>query len=362
MVRTTKPLHERMTLVWHDWFATSRDGVGPARLMLRQNQLFRRSGLGSFHVLLLEVTKDPAMLLWLSGVDNEKAAPNENYARELMELFTLGADRGAYTERDVREQARALTGWRNSWGETLGPYHFRYDAKRHDPGFKRIFGKRGRFDWSDSCRLCVHHRLHPSFFVTKLWGYFIPVPPKAGTKRSLQRLYVRSGYRIEPVVEAILRHPALYTGPRMVKPPGVYTAGLLRGLGRGIDTEAWTWLMSLAGQQLFYPPNVAGWDDSRWLDTATFRARWEIAAYAIRPRMLKDDAKHVPHDPHKLLHRAHAVLGHPTLTSHTEATLTHFAKRAMADAKSDWKKRSYPPLIENALRQLLATAPDLQTC
>jgi uncharacterized protein (DUF1800 family) len=362
MVRTTKPLHERMTLVWHDWFATSRDGVDSTRLMLRQNQLFRRNGLGSFLVLLLEVTKDPAMLLWLSGVENEKDAPNENYARELMELFTLGADRGAYTERDVREQARALTGWRNSWGETLGPYKFRYDKRRHDAGSKRIFGKRGHFDWRDSCRLCVRHRQHPSFFVNKLWGYFIPVPPKTGTRRSLQRIYVRSGYKVEPVLEAILLHPALYTGPRMVKPPAVYLAGLLRGLGRGVDTEAWTWLLSLAGQQLFYPPNVAGWDDTRWLDTATFRARWEIAAYAIRPRVLKDNAKHVPHDPHKLLHRAEAVFGHPTLTGHTEATLTRFAKRAMADANADWKKRSYPPLVENALRQLLATAPDLQTC
>ena len=284
MVRTTKPLHERMTLVWHDWFATSRDGVGPAKLMLRQNQLFRRVGLSSFPALLMEVTRDPAMLLWLSGVDNEKGSPNENYARELMELFTLGADRGAYTEHDVREQARALTGFRYTWSNKLGPVRFRFDAKRHDTGSKRIFGKRGHFDWRDSCRLCVHHRQHPSFFVTKLWGYFVPVPPSAGTRRSLERLYVHSGYEVAPVVGAILRHPALYTGPRMVKSPALYLAGLLRGLGRGIDTEAWTWLLQLAGQQLFYPPNVAGWDDSRWLDTATFRARWEIAGYAIRPK------------------------------------------------------------------------------
>jgi uncharacterized protein (DUF1800 family) len=362
MVRTTKPLHERMTLVWHDWFATSRDGVGPARLMLNQNRLFRRRGLGSFETLLAEVTRDPAMLLWLSGVDNTKDAPNENYARELMELFTLGADRGAYTERDVREQARALTGWRNSWDDNLGPVRFRYDRRRHDAGTKRILGKRGRFDWRDSCRLCVHHRLHPSFFVTKLWSYFIPVPPRRGTKRALEHLYVHGGYEIRPVVEAILRHPALYTGPRMVKPPAVYIAGLLRGLHRGIDTEAWTWLSSLAGQQLFYPPNVSGWDDTRWLDTATFRARWEIAAYAIRPRRLKEDAKHVPHEADKLVARARALLGKPSLTGPTEAALHRFAKRALADADAGWKKRQYPPLIENALRQLLATAPDLQTC
>jgi uncharacterized protein (DUF1800 family) len=361
MVRTTKPLHERMTLVWHDWFATSRAGVDSAKLMLRQNQLFRRVGLNSFPALLIEVTRDPAMLLWLSGVDNEKGSPNENYARELMELFTLGADRGAYTEHDVREQARALTGFRYTWNNNLGPIKFRFDRDRHDTGYKKIFGKHGRYDWRDSSRLCVHHRLHPSFFVTKLWGYFIPTPPKAGTKRSLEHLYVKSGYEIAPVVAAILRHPALYTGPRMVKSPAVYLAGMLRGLGRGIDTEAWTWLMSLAGQQLFYPPNVAGWDDTRWLDTATFRARWEIAGYALRPKQVKDGDKHVPHNADELVSRAHAVLGRPTVTAQTEHVLNHFARRSLADANQKWKKDAYPPLIENAIRQLLASAPDLQT-
>jgi uncharacterized protein (DUF1800 family) len=361
MVRTTRPLPERMTFIWHDWFATSREGVDSARLMLRQNRLFRQRCLGSFPELLTEVTRDPAMLLWLSGTDNTRWSPNENYARELMELFTLGAGRG-YTERDVRQQARALTGWRNDWSNSLGPVRFRYDKERHDPGVKTIFGKRGRFDWRDSGRLCVHHRLHPSFFVTKLWGYFVPVPPKAATKRALERLYVQSGYEVRPVVEAILRHPALYEGPRMVKPPAIYLAGLLRALKRGIDTAAWTWLLSLAGQQLFYPPNVAGWDDNRWLDTATYRARWMIASYAIRPHVLKSDKLKLPNDAAKLLHRAEVFLGEPTLTGHTHAELKRFAARALSDAHSRWKKEQYPALIENALRQLLASAPDLQTC
>src|ERR687887_8486 len=327
MVRTSRPLVERMTLVWHDWFATSRDGVGPARLMLRQNNLFRQHALGSFSTLLMDVTKDPAMLLWLSGTDNTKDSPNENYARELMELFTIGAD-----------------------------------PKRHDTGAKRIFGKRGHFDWKDSCRLCVHHRLHPSFFVTKLWGYFVPTPPPAGTKRALQRLYVQHGYQVKPVVAPILRHPALYTGPRMVKSPAVYTAGLLRALGRGIDTEAWTWLMQLAGQALFYPPNVAGWDDTRWLDTATYRARWAIASYAIRPKVLDSDKAKLPNDALKLMRRAESFWGNPSLTDHTHAQLTRFVKNALHDADDRWKKRAYPALIENALRQLLASSPDLQTC
>src|ERR1051325_6575874 len=110
-----------------------------------------------------------------------------------MELFTIGADRGGYTERDVREQARALTGWGNDWGANPGPINFRLARRRHDAGAKRIFGKRGHFDWRDSCRLCVQHRLHPSFFVTKLWSYFVPTKPPAATQRALQRLYVSSG-------------------------------------------------------------------------------------------------------------------------------------------------------------------------
>jgi uncharacterized protein (DUF1800 family) len=362
MVRTRRPLVERMTLVWHDWFATSRDGVGPARLMLRQNNLFRQHALGSFATLLADVTRDPAMLLWLSGTDNTKDSPNENYARELMELFTIGANHGGYTERDVREQARALTGWRNDWNDDLGPVHFRYDRRRHDPGVKRIFGKRGHFDWKDSCRLCIHHRLHPSFFVSKLWSYFVPTPPPAGTRQALQRLYVEHGHEVKPVVWAILRHPALYTGPRMVKSPAVYTAGLLRALGRGIDTEAWTWLLSLAGQQLFFPPNVSGWDDSRWLDTATYRARWLIASYAIRPYVLKSDKAKLPRDAAKLLSRAESFLGRPSLTGRTHAELKHFARSALRDADAQWKKQQYPALIENALRQLLAASPDFQTC
>src|SRR6476660_5957199 len=149
MVRSNRPLVERMTLVWHDWFATSNAGVGSQKLMLQQNELFRRRSMGSFHELLVDVTANPAMLLWLNGVENSKEAPNENYAREMMELFTLGADRGAYTERDVREQARALTGWARDW-KYARPY-VHYDRTRHDTGTKRVFAKNGNFDWRAAC-------------------------------------------------------------------------------------------------------------------------------------------------------------------------------------------------------------------
>jgi uncharacterized protein (DUF1800 family) len=361
MVRTNRPLVERMTLVWHDWFATSIDGVGSSSLMLRQNRLLRRHALGSFQNLLLEVTRDPAMLLWLSGVDNTRESPNENYARELMELFTLGAGRG-YGERDVREHARALTGFRYDWKRNKGPVNFHFDPKQHDSGTKRIFGSRGHFNWRDSCRLCLHNPRHPSFFVTKMWGYFIPTEPDAATRRRLERLYLRSGYAVQPVVTAILRHPALYEGPRMVKPPAVLTAGMLRAIGRPIDSEDWVWLGELCGQRLFQPPNVAGWDDDRWLDTSTFRARWMTAGAVVRPYRLEGAKAKAPNDADKLVAQALAFWGHPTLSRETRSVLRRFARESLAGAHSGWKAKSYPVLVENALRHLVVASPDYQTC
>jgi uncharacterized protein (DUF1800 family) len=361
MVRTSRPLVERMTLVWHDWFATSNDGVGSQWLMFAQNNLFRSQALGSFEDLLTGVTHDPAMLLWLNGTENRKDAPNENYAREMMELFTLGADRHAYSERDVRDQARSLTGWDNDWSHKRGDYNFHFSAEEHDDGMKTVFGKRGDFSWQDACRACVAHPLHPSFFVTKLWSYFVPTPPDRRTLAGLESLY--AGRQVQPVVEAILRHPDLYEGERMVKPPVVHVAGLLRRLGARIDTTDWSWIGELAGQQLFYPPNVAGWDDTRWLDTATFRGRWVGAARMLHDRAL--DPEHPPHDqpsdPNALVDRALAFWSNPPLADATRRVLVDFATGVMGTATQSWQRRSYPVLAENALRQLIAVSPDLQT-
>jgi uncharacterized protein (DUF1800 family) len=361
MVRTSRPLVERMALVWHDWFATSNDGVGSQKLMLDQNALFRTHGLGSFRDLLLSVTRDPAMLLWLNGSDNTKWSPNENYAREMMELFTLGAGRG-YTEADVRQQARALTGFRNDWRQGVGSVNFRYDPQRHDTGVKTIFRRRGAFTWKDSVRLAVAQPAHPSFFVDKLWSYFVAGAPDAATQRTLAELYVSSGHAVRPVVAAILKHPALYDGGRLVKSPAVYTAGLLRRIGRPIDTTSWTWIAAMAGQPLFYPPNVAGWDDARWLDTATWRGRWWTAQNVLRPYALDPGKASQPYDPAALLDGALGFWNHPALSSHTRAALLRFAQQALADAgKESWKRRQYPVMTQNALRQLIAVSPDFQT-
>jgi uncharacterized protein (DUF1800 family) len=361
MVRTSRPLVERMTLVWHDWFATSNNGVDSQKLMIKQNQLFRDHGLGSFADLTLSVTKDPAMLLWLNGSDNSKWSPNENYGRELMELFTLGAGHG-YTESDVRQQARALTGFNNDWKDGAGPVNFRYETDRHDAGSKTIFKKRGPFTWKDSVRLVVTHPAHPSFFVRKLWSYFVPTAPDDATQRALEHIYVGNGRRIKPVVAAILKHPALYEGQRMVKSPAVYNAGLLRRLGRGVDTTAWVWLGEMSGQRLFEPPNVAGWDDSRWLDTATWRGRWHIATYVLRPYALDPNKTSQPFDAQALLQGALDFWNTPALSEQTHAALLSFAQAALADAgKASWKRKPYAVMTQNALRQLIAVSPDMQT-
>jgi len=303
------------------------------------------------------------MLIWLNGNQNTRWDPNENYARELMELFTLGAGQG-YTEDDVREQARALTGWRNDWREGLGDVNFRYDANRHDSGVKVIFGQSGRFTWIDACRLCLRHPAHAAFFVRKLWSYFIPTPPPAATEAALRTLYRRSGYQIRPVVSAILRHPALYTGPRMVKPPAVQVAGMLRARNRTVDTEAWSWVSELDGQRLFLPPNVAGWNEDRWLDTSTMRGRWTAANYVALPYALDTDQWRgkLSLDPSKLVDSALGFWGNPTIAAESRQALTNFAATALGDADQSWERAEYPVLIVNALRLLIAVSPDYVTC
>ena len=247
MVRTSRPLTERMTLVWHDWFATSNETVGSQRLMIRQNNMFRRSGLGSFPGLVTRVTENPAMLLYLNGLESEKGAPNENYARELMELFTLGHGSG-YTERDVREQARALTGFTATYKNGYGWVKFRFDRNRHDDAMKVVFDKPGPYGWKQAVMLTVSHPAHKTFFTRKLWSYFIPEPADDETQAELEDFYVQSGYSTRSVLSAILKHPRLYEGPRMVKPPAVYLAGMRRILGDRISTEDYVWLSIQAGQ------------------------------------------------------------------------------------------------------------------
>jgi hypothetical protein len=366
MIRSDQPLVERMTFIWHDWFANSNEKVDSQQLMLNQNNLFRARAFGSFHDLFLAVTADPAMLVFLDGIYNESGNSNENYAREMMELFSLGADRGAYTEDDVREMGRALTGWQAEWSAEIGLYNFHFDPTRHDEGEKTVFGKTGNWNWEDAVRMCVEHPLHASFFVTKLWGYFIPTQPDEGTLASLQGIYCSSGFSIRAVLEAILQHPDFYEGPELVTPPVVYNAGLLRAIRRYIDTTAWAWLSASAGQQLFYPPNVSGWDFTRWLDTSTVKARWEITNYVVantypNPWPPQGAPEYDPTEsPGEAMASAMAYWGQPPISAESRACIAAFAQTCLPTDMAEWEQSSCRAIRQNALRMLIATSPDMQ--
>jgi uncharacterized protein (DUF1800 family) len=364
MLRTNQPHVERMALIWHDWFATG--DVGSQKLGVRQKVTFRKRALGSFKQLFLDVTTDPAMLVWLSGNENSKYAPNENYGREMMELFSLGVSNESgypYSEDDVREQARALTGWTNDWDDTIGATNFHFDADLHDTGTKTIFGKSGRFDWQDSVRLCIDHPAHARYFVERLWSYFVPTPPSRRTRLALMHLYKASGHQIRPVVEAILMHPNVYVGQAMVKPPIVFIVGLLKARRRGIDTDSWVWISDLAGQQLFDPPNVAGWDETRWLDTSTLRGRWTAVTQTVQSEEIDPgDPYDTGEGPGAAVDRALRYWGKPTITKKTRTQLERFARRVENAIDADWKDSYYRGLRQNALRMLVATAPDMEAC
>ena len=323
--------------------------------MLDQNRLLRRLSLGSFDTMLRELTRDPAMLLWLSGTENTKWSPNENYARELMELFTLGAGRG-YSEQDVREQARALTGFDNDCA--AAPAHnFRFDPKRHDAGRKRIFGRAGDYDWQDAVRLCLRHPQHASFFVDKLWGYFVPTAPDRDS--ALARAAVRDGHQIRPVLEAILRHPALPHRPRMVKPPVVYTAGLLRAWAAGSTRTRGPGLASQSGQRQLPSPNVAGGTTraARHVDLPRALARRQPRCATAH----RQAGRFAPGRAAGARRRRDRLLGLPDAPPGDEEALLAFARRAMGDGDLEMEADELPLPRRERPAAARRGLPDLQT-
>jgi uncharacterized protein (DUF1800 family) len=364
MVRSPRPLEEKLTLFWHDHFATS-DQDTP--LMLAQNRMLRRHALGRFPALLEDVTSDPAMLLFLSLANSDKEAPNENYARELMELFTLG--RG-YTERDIREASRALTGFRADWHDD-GTVRTYYDGEAHDAGRKRIFGHAGNFDWRDVLRLCVRHRAHAPFMVGKLWDFFVGAPLPGATRARLVRVYRGSGHRIKPVVGAILSHPALYRGldaPTLVKSPVVFVAGALRSAGQGIDRDAYGWMLEGMGQYPFRPPSVAGWEwGTAWLSSNSMRARFDFANQLLDTARVgvKDESTAASLSPRRAVALARRAVGDPWTSARTDAELMRVARGLLGErklARGEWRqpKQQRADMCQRVLRQLLLCGPDAQ--
>jgi uncharacterized protein (DUF1800 family) len=272
MLTTPSPLTERMTLFWHNHFVSSQQKVRFARLMHGQNVVLREHALGSFAALLHAAAKDPAMLVYLDVAQNRRGEPNENFAREVMELFTLGE--GRYAQQDVKEAARAFTGW--SVDRETGRFVFRRGM--HDAGEKSVLGRRGRFDGDAVLDALLAQEATAEHIVGKLWKEFVSPDPDAAQVRRIAAEFRRSDYAIKAVLRELLTADAFYAGENrgvLVKSPVELVVGALRQLELSpSDGLPFAIVASGMGQNLFSPPNVKGWPGGEsWINASTLLAR-----------------------------------------------------------------------------------------
>jgi uncharacterized protein (DUF1800 family) len=291
------PLREKMTLFWHNHFATSNSKVRNAGYMLGMYDLMSRHALGNFRDLLQEISKDPAMMVWLDTTQSKKGQPNENYARELMELFSLGI--GNYTERDIREAARAFTGWEVRDGKAF------LNSAQHDDGDKTVLGSTGRFKGEDIVRICLEQESCSYFIVGKLFKFLVSetIPPTRELLAPLADQFRRSGFDFGALVATVLRSN-LFFAPEayrtQVKSPVELAVGIIRALGARPNFSALAQRLEGLGQHLFHPPSVKGWDGGpAWLNAQTLLFRQNLAL-----ALTSDDGQLSPRcDPAELARR-----------------------------------------------------------
>jgi hypothetical protein len=280
MTEGPRPLQEKMTLFWHGHFATSEQKVRDAYLMWKQNDLFRQHATGNWLNLLTDVAKDPAMLVWLDQAQSRKEHPNENFAREVMELFTLGE--GHYTEKDVTEGARALTGWSydNRDEEFVERPRFR------DEGEKTFLGRTGDLTGEDVLQQIVAQPQAARFISAKLWNFFAGEPPPDALVTALADRFRRANLDFKPLLAAIFYSEEFYSDSiirNQVKSPVQWLVGSSRVLERDIPAPFICYgLTRSLGQDLFAPPNVKGWDGGlSWINTSNLLARYNYAAFLV---------------------------------------------------------------------------------
>jgi uncharacterized protein (DUF1800 family) len=296
MIASQAPLQEKMTLFWHGHFTSSPEKGTAAQELLMQNSLFREYALGNVRDLTLHVSQDPAMLRYLDNNVNAKAHPNENYARELMELFTLGI--GNYTEQDIRESARAFTGWtfrRNPDGTGS----FVDNRFQHDDGSKTFLGQTGNYNGADIVNIIFRQPAAPRWFAKKLLAFFVYMDPEPQLIDQVAELIRKNDFEMKPVMAALL-HSNVFFSERayraLVKSPVEFVVGThqLFGIKEVAPVELAT--LRQMGQVLFYPPNVKGWDGgAAWVNSQTILTRENFAnGVAKSPKMMDAASWMVP--------------------------------------------------------------------
>ncbi|MCW1887795.1 DUF1800 domain-containing protein [Luteolibacter flavescens] len=281
MLYTKAPLREKMVLFWHDHFASSIQKVRQPVLMMGQNELFRRHATGSFKDLTHGILKDPAMMLYLDTQTSKKGKPNENFAREVMELFTLGE--GNYTEQDIKEAARAFTGYNlNRQNGTV--FHNR---RQWDGGDKTVFGRSGKFDGDDVIEVLFEQAAAASYVPRKLWEYFAAENPPEEGVAALARSFKAADFQVEPLLREIFRSQAFYSDKivrNQIKSPIQFLVQMFKELELESPPHAYTVsAQQQLGQVLFTPPNVAGWDWGKaWINTNTLLTRYNVAGFITK--------------------------------------------------------------------------------
>jgi uncharacterized protein (DUF1800 family) len=273
MVYTRRPLQEKMTLFWHGILTSSFRKVGKGPRMLQQNQLLRKHALGTYDVLLKAISRDPAMLIWLDSRRNRKEAPNENYARELMELFSMGV--GTFSELDVREAARAFTGW------FIRRDGFVFRSQQHDFGVKSFLGRSGDFDGDDIVDIILQQPAAAQYIARRLFTSFVHDDPDPGSIEPLAEIFRWEGYDIRAMMRHILTSEEFYS-PRAyrakIKSPAELVAGAIRTLGAETTAQQLPKVTNWMGQELFDPPDVAGWPGGvSWINSTTLLQRANLA-------------------------------------------------------------------------------------
>jgi uncharacterized protein (DUF1800 family) len=280
MVFGPHPLQEKLALFWHGHFATSAQKVKNGYFMWRQNDIFRRHGAGNWLTLLTEVSKDPAMLIWLDQAQSRKEHPNENFAREVMELFTLGE--GHYTEKDITEAARALTGW----SLDRQSEEFIYRSRWHDEGTKTVLGQTGTWNGDDILSIIVKQPQSARFICRKLWVFFGNDNPPDELIEQLAATFHAGGSEFKPLLRAIFTSADFYSDAvvaQQVKSPVQWLVGSVRLLQRELPPPQLSAnALRMLGQDLLLPPNVKGWDGGlSWITTNNLMNRYNFADYLV---------------------------------------------------------------------------------
>jgi uncharacterized protein (DUF1800 family) len=280
MLATRSPLTERMTLFWHNHFTSSLQKVRSPPLMYRQNALLRRHALGNFGELLHAVSRDPAMIVYLDSATNRRGQPNENFARELMELFTLGE--GKYGEQDIKEAARAFTGW----SIELETGEFRFRPRQHDEDTKQVLGRTVRTG-DEVLDVLLAQPATAEYLAARLWCEFVSPRPQPEELARVAAAFRGSGYDVRAAMRALLLTPAFWAPENrgaLIKSPADLVVGTMRQLRIEVsDPLPFVFLMRVLGQDLLSPPNVKGWPGGEaWINSTTLLARKQFLERLLR--------------------------------------------------------------------------------